>query len=89
MKLLLIAVVMFIHTSEFLTTAEVKCTPFYNGGYGGAGGSNVIPRWSFNPPTNHCEQVMTKGPCRTSQNCFDTEEDCEYECDPKMQQWKP
>uniref|UniRef100_A0A0K8R5G5 Putative salivary kunitz domain protein n=1 Tax=Ixodes ricinus TaxID=34613 RepID=A0A0K8R5G5_IXORI len=89
MKLLLIAVVISIHTSEFLTTAEVKCAPFYNGGYGGAGGSNVIPAWSFNPPTNRCEQVMTKGPCRRPRNCFPTKEDCEEFCDPEMELWKP
>uniref|UniRef100_A0A0K8RJM9 Putative salivary kunitz domain protein n=1 Tax=Ixodes ricinus TaxID=34613 RepID=A0A0K8RJM9_IXORI len=89
MKLLLIAVVMFIHTSGLLTTAEAKCEPRYNGGYGLSGGANVIPKWTFNPGTNHCEVVMTKGRCSSSWNCFSSLEECEYDCDPEMQQWKP
>uniref|UniRef100_A0A0K8RFR5 Putative salivary kunitz domain protein n=1 Tax=Ixodes ricinus TaxID=34613 RepID=A0A0K8RFR5_IXORI len=89
MKLLLIAIVICIHTSEFLTTAEVKCRPFYDGGYGLPGVVNVIPGWSFNPPTNRCEQIMTKGFCRRKRNCFLTVEDCEDFCDPAMQEWKP
>uniref|UniRef100_V5GIA4 Putative secreted protein n=1 Tax=Ixodes ricinus TaxID=34613 RepID=V5GIA4_IXORI len=88
MKLLLIAVVISIHTTGFLTTAEVKCKPRYNGGYGGAEGANVIPKWTFNPGTNHCEQVMVKVSCKASHNCFSSEFDCEYYCDPKMESWK-
>uniref|UniRef100_A0A0K8RL17 Putative salivary kunitz domain protein n=1 Tax=Ixodes ricinus TaxID=34613 RepID=A0A0K8RL17_IXORI len=81
MKLLLIAVVISIHASGFLTTAEVQCTPRYSGGYGGAGGRNVEPGWTFNPKTSKCEQVMTHGVCRASQNCFPTVGDCESNCD--------
>uniref|UniRef100_V5H9N3 Putative secreted protein n=1 Tax=Ixodes ricinus TaxID=34613 RepID=V5H9N3_IXORI len=88
MKLLLIAVVFYIYTSGLLTTAEAKCEPRYNGGYGLSGGSSVIPKWTFNPPTNHCEQVMTKGPCHTSKNCFQTEYECQDYCDPEIQRWK-
>uniref|UniRef100_A0A0K8RDG5 Putative salivary kunitz domain protein n=1 Tax=Ixodes ricinus TaxID=34613 RepID=A0A0K8RDG5_IXORI len=91
MKLLLIFVVISIYTSDvagFLTTAEVKCKPRYNGGYGGAEGAYVIPRWTFNPGTNHCEVVMVKVSCKASHNCFSSEFDCEYNCDPKMESWK-
>uniref|UniRef100_A0A0K8RJT3 Putative salivary kunitz domain protein n=1 Tax=Ixodes ricinus TaxID=34613 RepID=A0A0K8RJT3_IXORI len=81
MKLLLIAVVISIHTTGFLTTAEVQCTPRYNGGYGGSGGGNVEPRWTFNPRTNSCEQVMTHGNCDPSRNCFPSADECESQCD--------
>uniref|UniRef100_V5H5I6 Putative secreted protein n=1 Tax=Ixodes ricinus TaxID=34613 RepID=V5H5I6_IXORI len=88
MKLLLIAVVISIHTSGFLTTAEVRCEPLYNGGYGGAGGANVQQKWSFNPRSNHCEPVMVRSCCRGSDNCFSTKGDCEYYCDPEVQMLK-
>uniref|UniRef100_A0A0K8RJP0 Putative salivary kunitz domain protein n=1 Tax=Ixodes ricinus TaxID=34613 RepID=A0A0K8RJP0_IXORI len=88
MKLLLIAVVISIHTTGFLTTANVRCKPFYHGGYGGAGGGNVQEKWSFNPSTNHCEPVMVHSTCRGSDNCFHTEDDCEDGCDPEMQEFK-
>uniref|UniRef100_V5H3G1 Putative secreted protein n=1 Tax=Ixodes ricinus TaxID=34613 RepID=V5H3G1_IXORI len=88
MKLLLIAVVISIHASEFLTPGEAACTPRYNGGYGGAGGGNVAPKWTFNPKTNRCETVMTHGQCQPSRNCFETSDDCEYECGPEMEQWR-
>uniref|UniRef100_A0A0K8REL8 Putative salivary kunitz domain protein n=1 Tax=Ixodes ricinus TaxID=34613 RepID=A0A0K8REL8_IXORI len=77
MKLLLIAVVICIHTS-----AEGKCQPRYNGGYGGPGGANVFPGWTFNPSTNSCEQVMVTSRCRPSGNCFPTKEKCQSDCDP-------
>uniref|UniRef100_V5GMW4 Putative secreted protein n=1 Tax=Ixodes ricinus TaxID=34613 RepID=V5GMW4_IXORI len=80
MKLLLIAVVICIYASGFLTSAEVKCEPLYNGGRGGRGGGYVIPKWSFDPRSNHCEQVMVKSVCRGSSNCFNTKEDCEEDC---------
>uniref|UniRef100_A0A0K8R697 Putative salivary kunitz domain protein n=1 Tax=Ixodes ricinus TaxID=34613 RepID=A0A0K8R697_IXORI len=89
MKLLLIAVVICIHRSGFLTTAEAKCEPRYDGGYGLSGGASVIPRWTFNPGTNRCEVVMTKGRCSSWRNCFPSFEECEYDCDPQMEQWKP
>uniref|UniRef100_A0A0K8R791 Putative salivary kunitz domain protein n=1 Tax=Ixodes ricinus TaxID=34613 RepID=A0A0K8R791_IXORI len=88
MKLLLIAVVISIHTTGFLTTAEVRCQPLYNGGRGGAGGRNVQEKWSFNPRTNHCETVMVQYNCRRSDNCFDTEDECEDDCDPTTQLFK-
>uniref|UniRef100_V5I2K1 Putative secreted protein n=1 Tax=Ixodes ricinus TaxID=34613 RepID=V5I2K1_IXORI len=88
MKLLLIFVVISIHTSGLLTTAEAKCDPRYDGGYGGPGRRNVEPKWTFNPPTNQCELVMTKGKCSSSWNCFQNKDDCDYECDPKIQRWK-
>ncbi|XP_040071433.2 uncharacterized protein LOC120848472 [Ixodes scapularis] len=88
MKLLLIAVVISIHTTGLLTTAEPKCEPRYNGGYGGGRGGNVIPNWTFNPRTNHCEAIMTKGRCHSSQNCFPSEDECEFECDPETQLFK-
>uniref|UniRef100_A0A0K8RL70 Putative salivary kunitz domain protein n=1 Tax=Ixodes ricinus TaxID=34613 RepID=A0A0K8RL70_IXORI len=87
MKLLLIAIVISIHASGFLTTAEVQCTPRYNGGYGGSGGNNVVPKWTFDPLTKQCVQVMTHGHCPTSKNCFPTEDDCESNCDPEREQW--
>ncbi|XP_040357367.1 uncharacterized protein LOC121046793 [Ixodes scapularis] len=80
MKLLLIAVVISIHTTGLLTTAEAKCEPRYNGGYGNGRGGNVIPGWTFNPRFNHCEAVMTSGSCSPSQNCFESSDDCEMEC---------
>uniref|UniRef100_A0A0K8RJU4 Putative salivary kunitz domain protein n=1 Tax=Ixodes ricinus TaxID=34613 RepID=A0A0K8RJU4_IXORI len=82
MKLLLIAVVFSIHTTGFLTTAKVACEPLYNGGYGGTGGANVKPRWSFNSQTNHCQIVMVKSGCPPSHNCFLTKEECQGSCDP-------
>uniref|UniRef100_A0A0K8R5Q7 Putative salivary kunitz domain protein n=1 Tax=Ixodes ricinus TaxID=34613 RepID=A0A0K8R5Q7_IXORI len=88
MKLLLIATVICIHTSGFLTTAEAKCQPRYNGGYGGTRGRNVIPGWTFNPETNRCELVMTKGRCSSLWNCFSSSGECEYDCDPRMKSWK-
>uniref|UniRef100_A0A0K8RKE8 Putative salivary kunitz domain protein n=1 Tax=Ixodes ricinus TaxID=34613 RepID=A0A0K8RKE8_IXORI len=87
MKLLLIAVVISIHTTGFLTTATATCEPLYNGGYGGAGGGNVLEKWSFNPKTNRCETVMVQSRCRHSENCFSTEDDCEGYCDPEVQQF--
>uniref|UniRef100_V5GLY7 Putative secreted protein n=1 Tax=Ixodes ricinus TaxID=34613 RepID=V5GLY7_IXORI len=89
MKLLLIAVVFSIHASGFLTTAESRCEPLYNGGYGGTRGGNVAPKWTFDPSTNQCEQIMTKGICQPSRNCFPSADDCELECGPEMEQWKP
>uniref|UniRef100_A0A0K8RK89 Putative salivary kunitz domain protein n=1 Tax=Ixodes ricinus TaxID=34613 RepID=A0A0K8RK89_IXORI len=83
MKLLLISVVISIHTTGFLTTAKVACKPLYHGGYGGAGGANVMPRWSFNPYSNHCEQVMVRSSCPPSQNCFPSKDECEENCDPE------
>uniref|UniRef100_A0A0K8RJG1 Putative salivary kunitz domain protein n=1 Tax=Ixodes ricinus TaxID=34613 RepID=A0A0K8RJG1_IXORI len=88
MKLLLIAVVISIHATGCLTTANVKCKPMYSGGYGGAGGTNVQQKWSFNPRSNHCEPVMVHSSCRRSQNCFPTEEECKDECDPEVQELK-
>uniref|UniRef100_A0A0K8RJK2 Putative salivary kunitz domain protein n=1 Tax=Ixodes ricinus TaxID=34613 RepID=A0A0K8RJK2_IXORI len=88
MKLLLIAVVISIHASGFLTPAEAACKPRCNGGYGGAGGTNVVPRWTFDPKTNHCEQVMTKGQCQRSENCFPSVDECESECGPTLEQRK-
>uniref|UniRef100_A0A0K8RJL8 Putative salivary kunitz domain protein n=1 Tax=Ixodes ricinus TaxID=34613 RepID=A0A0K8RJL8_IXORI len=88
MKLLLIAVVISIHTTGFLTTAEVRCQPLYNGGRGGAGGANVQQKWSFNPKTNHCESVMVQSICHESDNCFPTKDDCEDGCDPEVQEFK-
>uniref|UniRef100_V5GPC6 Putative secreted protein n=1 Tax=Ixodes ricinus TaxID=34613 RepID=V5GPC6_IXORI len=88
MKLLLIAVVICIHTSRHLTRAQVKCQPRYNGGHGGPGGASVQLKWTFNPQRNYCEAVMVKVRCRLSANCFQTRNDCEDYCDPKMQQWK-
>uniref|UniRef100_A0A0K8RDN1 Putative salivary kunitz domain protein n=1 Tax=Ixodes ricinus TaxID=34613 RepID=A0A0K8RDN1_IXORI len=85
MKLLLIAVVISIHTTGFLTTAEASCEPLYNGGRGGAGGRNVQQKWSFNPSTKHCQAVMVQSNCRTSENCFHTENECEEYCDPTTQ----
>uniref|UniRef100_V5HGC3 Putative secreted protein n=1 Tax=Ixodes ricinus TaxID=34613 RepID=V5HGC3_IXORI len=84
MKLLLIAVVISIHTTGFLTTANTRCTPLYKGGYGGAGGANVKQKWSFNPQSNHCEAVMVSSRCPRSQNCFNTQDDCESHCDPEV-----
>uniref|UniRef100_A0A0K8RK98 Putative salivary kunitz domain protein n=1 Tax=Ixodes ricinus TaxID=34613 RepID=A0A0K8RK98_IXORI len=63
MKLLLIAVVICIHTSGFLTTAGPRCEPMYNGGYGGQGGENVKEGWTFNNKTNRCQNVMYKSRC--------------------------
>uniref|UniRef100_A0A0K8RJG9 Putative salivary kunitz domain protein n=1 Tax=Ixodes ricinus TaxID=34613 RepID=A0A0K8RJG9_IXORI len=88
MKLLLIAVVISIHTTGFLTSAEVRCEPLYNGGRGGAGGANVEQKWSFNPQTNHCEPVMVKSRCPRPQNCFHSKDDCEDYCDPETQLFK-
>uniref|UniRef100_A0A0K8RKA7 Putative salivary kunitz domain protein n=1 Tax=Ixodes ricinus TaxID=34613 RepID=A0A0K8RKA7_IXORI len=82
MKLLLIAVVFSIHASGFLTTAKATCDPMYNGGYGGSGGANVKPGWSFNSRTNHCEPVMYRTRCPSSLNCYLTKDDCEENCDP-------
>uniref|UniRef100_V5H415 Putative secreted protein n=2 Tax=Ixodes ricinus TaxID=34613 RepID=V5H415_IXORI len=87
MKLLLIAVVISIHTTGFLTTAQVRCSPRYTGGYGVAEGGNVQTKWTFNPGTNHCETVMVKAICTASQNCFPSESDCEENCDPTVQSW--
>uniref|UniRef100_V5IC58 Putative secreted protein n=1 Tax=Ixodes ricinus TaxID=34613 RepID=V5IC58_IXORI len=70
MKLLLIAVVISIHTTGFLTTAKVRCDPLYNGGRGGAGGANVQQKWSFNPKTNHCESVMVQSLCHPEMQEF-------------------
>uniref|UniRef100_V5H1V5 Putative secreted protein n=2 Tax=Ixodes ricinus TaxID=34613 RepID=V5H1V5_IXORI len=84
MKLLLIAVVISIHASGFLTTAEVQCTPRYNGGYGGSGGGNVEPGWTFDPRTHKCEQIMTHGQCDTLQRKLDftnLADECESECE--------
>ncbi|EEC19054.1 secreted protein, putative [Ixodes scapularis] len=69
-----------VDVTGLLTTAEGKCEPRYNGGYGGNRGANVIPGWTFNPRTRHCEQVMTRGSCRSSQNCFQSSDECESEC---------
>uniref|UniRef100_A0A0K8REG9 Putative salivary kunitz domain protein n=1 Tax=Ixodes ricinus TaxID=34613 RepID=A0A0K8REG9_IXORI len=88
MKLLLIAVVICIHTSGFLTTAKVACEPMYHGGYGGGAGANVKQKWSFNPRSNHCEPVMVRSRCRGSDNCFSTKGDCEEYCDPEVQMLK-
>uniref|UniRef100_V5GIW9 Putative secreted protein n=1 Tax=Ixodes ricinus TaxID=34613 RepID=V5GIW9_IXORI len=88
MKLLLIAVVISIHASGFLTPAEAACTPRYSGGYGGAGGGNVAPKWTFDPHTRRCEQVMTHGHCSPSKNCFPSADECELECGPALEQWK-
>uniref|UniRef100_A0A0K8RDS0 Putative salivary kunitz domain protein n=1 Tax=Ixodes ricinus TaxID=34613 RepID=A0A0K8RDS0_IXORI len=88
MKLLLIFVVICIHTSGFLTTADVSCKPLYTGGYGGAGGTNVQQKWSFNPRSNHCEPVMVKSRCRRSQNCYHSKDDCDDDCDPEVQMFK-
>uniref|UniRef100_V5GM83 Putative secreted protein n=1 Tax=Ixodes ricinus TaxID=34613 RepID=V5GM83_IXORI len=88
MKLLLIAVVISIHTTGFLTTAEVRCEPLYNGGRGGAGGANVQQKWSFDPTTNSCVPVMVHSGCHASNNCFDTDDDCEDGCDPATQLMK-
>uniref|UniRef100_A0A6B0U5Q7 Putative kunitz n=1 Tax=Ixodes ricinus TaxID=34613 RepID=A0A6B0U5Q7_IXORI len=88
MKLLLIFVIISIHTSGFLTTARVACEPFYHGGYGGGGGENVKPKWSFNPQSNRCEPVMVRSKCPPSQNCFSTEDGCEDYCDPETQLFK-
>uniref|UniRef100_A0A0K8RDW4 Putative salivary kunitz domain protein n=1 Tax=Ixodes ricinus TaxID=34613 RepID=A0A0K8RDW4_IXORI len=82
MKLLLIAVVISIHTTGFLAFAKVKCEPLYNGGRGGPGGANVLPRWSFNSQTNHCQVIMVKSGCRPSNNCFQSEDECGGYCDP-------
>uniref|UniRef100_A0A0K8RL93 Putative salivary kunitz domain protein n=1 Tax=Ixodes ricinus TaxID=34613 RepID=A0A0K8RL93_IXORI len=82
MKLLLIAVVISIHTTGFLTTAKAKCDPMYDGGRGGPGGANVKAGWSFNSRTNHCETVMYRSRCPPPQNCFLTKEQCEENCDP-------
>uniref|UniRef100_V5IDH7 Putative secreted protein n=1 Tax=Ixodes ricinus TaxID=34613 RepID=V5IDH7_IXORI len=82
MKLLLIFVVICIYTSGYLTTAKAACKPLYDGGYGGAGGANVKPRWSFNSQTNHCQIVMVRSSCPSSRNCFLTQDDCEGHCDP-------
>ncbi|EEC17601.1 secreted salivary gland peptide, putative, partial [Ixodes scapularis] len=59
-----------VDVTGLLTTAKAKCEPRYNGGYGNGRGGNVIPRWTFNPKFNHCEQVMTRGSCHSSHNCF-------------------
>uniref|UniRef100_V5H6V9 Putative secreted protein n=1 Tax=Ixodes ricinus TaxID=34613 RepID=V5H6V9_IXORI len=88
MKLLLIAVVICIHTSGFLTTVKASCEPLYNGGRGGLGGANVIFKWSFNPQTNHCEPVMVRSSCRVSSNCFHSKHECQEDCDPEMQSFK-
>nr|AAY66630.1 putative secreted salivary protein [Ixodes scapularis] len=82
MKLLLIAVVISIHTTGFLTTAKTRCKPLYNGGRGGLEGANVQPKWSFNSKTNHCQVVMVKTGCHPHNNCFPSEDDCEQHCDP-------
>uniref|UniRef100_A0A0K8RLA8 Putative salivary kunitz domain protein n=1 Tax=Ixodes ricinus TaxID=34613 RepID=A0A0K8RLA8_IXORI len=87
MKLLLIAVVISIHTTGFLTTAKVRCEPMYNGGCGGSGGANVKTGWSFNSHTNHCEIVVYKAQCPASHNCFLTEDDCQGNCDPTVLEW--
>uniref|UniRef100_A0A0K8RKB7 Putative salivary kunitz domain protein n=1 Tax=Ixodes ricinus TaxID=34613 RepID=A0A0K8RKB7_IXORI len=84
MKLLLIAVVFSIHATGFLTAAKAKCDPLYNGGYGGDGGANVKEGWSFNKQTNHCQNVMYKSRCRSSQNCYPTSDECEENCDPEV-----
>uniref|UniRef100_A0A0K8R5J5 Putative salivary kunitz domain protein n=1 Tax=Ixodes ricinus TaxID=34613 RepID=A0A0K8R5J5_IXORI len=82
MKLLLIAVVISIHTTGFLTTAKAKCDPLYNGGYGGRGGANVEPKWSFNSQTNPCQTIMVKSGCRPKNNCYHSQDECEGYCDP-------
>ncbi|XP_040076389.1 uncharacterized protein LOC120848473 [Ixodes scapularis] len=87
MKLLLIAVVISIHTTGFLTTANARCEPLYNGGRGGPGG-NVQAKWSFNPRTNHCVPVMVRSGCPRSLNCFHTKADCNEDCDPETQLFK-
>uniref|UniRef100_A0A0K8RJN3 Putative salivary kunitz domain protein n=1 Tax=Ixodes ricinus TaxID=34613 RepID=A0A0K8RJN3_IXORI len=87
MKLLLIAVVISIYTTGFLTTAKVTCDPLYHGGYGGPGGANVKQRWSFNPQSNHCEPVMVRSHCPPSQNCFSSKDDCKENCDPETLAW--
>uniref|UniRef100_A0A0K8RDM6 Putative salivary kunitz domain protein n=1 Tax=Ixodes ricinus TaxID=34613 RepID=A0A0K8RDM6_IXORI len=88
MKLLLIAVVISVHTTGLWTTTEAACQPRYNGGRGGSTGGNVQPKWTFNPPTGQCEQVMTKGPCVPSKNCFESEDECKDNCDPEVQRMK-
>uniref|UniRef100_A0A147BWV2 Putative salivary kunitz domain protein n=1 Tax=Ixodes ricinus TaxID=34613 RepID=A0A147BWV2_IXORI len=88
MKLLLIAVVISIHTTGFLTAANARCSPMYNGGYGGSGGANVQQKWSFNPKTNSCESVMVHSRCSRGDNCFPTEDECEDYCDPATQLMK-
>ncbi|XP_040067667.1 uncharacterized protein LOC120840941 [Ixodes scapularis] len=87
MKLLLIAVVICIDTSGFLTTAKPRCAPLYNGGRGGPGGANVKEGWSFNSRTNHCQTVMYRSRCRPPWNCFLTESECEENCDPLVLEW--
>uniref|UniRef100_A0A0K8RJL2 Putative salivary kunitz domain protein n=1 Tax=Ixodes ricinus TaxID=34613 RepID=A0A0K8RJL2_IXORI len=87
MKLLLIAVIACIRTSGLLASTKVTCKPLYHGGYGGAGGANVKPRWSFNPYSNHCEPVMVRSKCPPSQNCFPTKDQCEEYCDPLTLEW--
>uniref|UniRef100_A0A0K8R5N5 Putative salivary kunitz domain protein n=1 Tax=Ixodes ricinus TaxID=34613 RepID=A0A0K8R5N5_IXORI len=84
MKLLLIAVVICIHTSGFLTTTEPKCEPLYNGGRGGPGGANVKEGWTFNNKTNRCQNVMYGYRCPSARNCFLTREKCEEYCDPRV-----
>ncbi|CAN7975037.1 unnamed protein product, partial [Ixodes persulcatus] len=69
-----------ILSQGFLTTAKAKCDPLYNGGYGGSGGANVQPKWSFNSQTNHCQIIMVKSRCRPSNNCFPSQEKCEEYC---------
>uniref|UniRef100_A0A0K8REG5 Putative salivary kunitz domain protein n=1 Tax=Ixodes ricinus TaxID=34613 RepID=A0A0K8REG5_IXORI len=88
MKLLLIAVVISIHTTGVLTTANARCQPLYNGGRGGSGGANVQQKWSFNPESNRCQAVMVHSFCQKSRNCFPTEEECEEYCDPTTQSFK-
>uniref|UniRef100_A0A147BX38 Putative salivary kunitz domain protein n=1 Tax=Ixodes ricinus TaxID=34613 RepID=A0A147BX38_IXORI len=88
MKLLLIAVVISVHTTGLWTTTEAACQPRYNGGRGVPTGGNVQPNWTFNPVTSHCEQVMAKGPCLLSNNCFPTKDECEDHCDPETQRMK-
>uniref|UniRef100_V5GN69 Putative secreted protein n=1 Tax=Ixodes ricinus TaxID=34613 RepID=V5GN69_IXORI len=88
MKLLLIAVVICIHASGFLTTAEPRCEPLYDGGYGGQGGANVKEGWTFNKQTNHCQNVMFRSRCRSWRNCFPTKDDCEEHCDPIWRSYK-
>uniref|UniRef100_V5HAE6 Putative secreted protein n=1 Tax=Ixodes ricinus TaxID=34613 RepID=V5HAE6_IXORI len=71
MKLLLIAVVFSIHASGFLTTGKATCDPMYNGGYGGSGGANVKPGWSFNFTNQSLRtKVMYRTRCPSSLNCY-------------------